>query len=126
MPKECFLLITLNGNGEVRIANAMINGMKVFEEISKTAKKEGIKDPHLKDFVMTTEIRDNKVFVKPFSLKISGFETDIEGVSDLNGTMQYIFKIELLPINKLKIPFHVTGTYDNPKVALGKGHSLPD
>ncbi|MFL5731547.1 MAG: AsmA-like C-terminal region-containing protein, partial [Cytophagaceae bacterium] len=117
---------TLVGGGEIRIANAKINGMKIFEEISKTAKKGGIKDPHLKDFVMNTEIRNNKIFIKPFALKVSGFETDIEGVSDLSGTMAYIFKIELLPIDKLKIPFHVTGTYDAPKVAIGKGHKLPE
>jgi AsmA protein len=117
---------TMVGGGEVRIANAKINGMKIFEEISRSAKRGGIKDPHLKDFVMNTEIRNNKIFIKPFSLKISGFETDIEGVSEMSGAMQYIFKIELLPIEKLKIPFHVTGTYDDPKVALGKGHTLPD
>jgi AsmA protein len=117
---------TMTGGGEIRIANAKINGMKIFEEISKTAKKGNIKDPHLRDFVMNTEVRNNKIFIKPFSLKVSGFETEIEGVSELSGAMQYIFKIELLPIEKLKIPFHVSGTYDNPKVALGKGHTLPD
>jgi AsmA protein len=117
---------TLIGGGEIRIANAKINGMKIFDEVSKAAKRGNIKDPHLRDFIMDTEIRDNKIFVKPFALDISGFETDIEGVSDMNGTMAYVFKIELLPIEKLKIPFHVTGTYDNPKVAIGKGHKLPE
>jgi len=117
---------TLLGGGEVRIQNAVINGMKIFEEISKTAKKENINDPHLKDFVMDTEIKNGKVYVKPFSLEISGFDADVEGVNGFDGTIQYIFKLELLPIQKLKIPFHVTGTYDNPKVALGKGHKLPE
>jgi hypothetical protein len=117
---------TLLGGGEVRIQNAVINGMKIFEEISKTAKKENINDPHLKDFVMDTEIKDGKIYVKPFSLQISGFDADVEGVNGFDGTIQYIFKLELLPIQKLKIPFHVTGTYDNPKVALGKGHKLPE
>ncbi len=100
--------------------------MKIFEEISKTAKKEDINDPHLKDFHMTTEIRDNKIFVKPFDIKISGLNAEIEGVSEISGAISYIVKIELLPIEKLRIPFHVSGTYDNPKVAIGKGHSLPN
>jgi AsmA protein len=117
---------TLLGGGEIRIANAKINGMKIFDEISKAAKRGNIKDPHLKEFIMDTEIRNNKIFIKPFALDLSGFETDIEGVSDMNGTMAYVFRIELLPIEKLKIPFHVTGTYDNPKVAIGKGHKLPE
>jgi len=117
---------TLTGGGDIQIANAKINGMKIFEEISKTAKKEDINDPHLKDFHMTTEIRDNKIFVKPFDIKISGLNAEIEGVSEISGPISYIVKIELLPIEKLRIPFHVSGTYDNPKVAIGKGHSLPN
>jgi AsmA protein len=117
---------TMVGGGEIRIANAKINGMKIFDEISKAAKKGNIKDPHLKEFIMDTEIRNNKIFIKPFALDLSGFETDIEGVSDLSGAMAYIFRIKLIPIDKLKIPFHVTGTYDNPKVAIGKGHVLPE
>jgi AsmA protein len=116
---------TLVGGGEIRIAHAKINGMKIFEEISKTTKKQEMNDPHLRDFVMKTEIRDNKIFVKPFSIKLSGLNTDIEGVSELSGAINYIVHIELLPIEKLKIPFHVTGTYDKPKVTIGKGHSLP-
>ncbi|HCW06436.1 MAG TPA: outer membrane assembly protein [Cytophagales bacterium] len=114
---------TLIGGGVMRIADAKINGMKLFEEISKSAKKSEINDPHLKDFTMETEIRDNKIIVKPFSIKVSGFDTDIEGVNTMTGMVNYLVKIELLPL--VKIPFHVTGKYDNPKVALGKGHKLP-
>lgn len=118
-------LETLEGGGIMRIAEAKINGMKMFEEISKSAKKSEMNDPHLKDFTMETEIKDSKIIVKPFSIIVSGFDTDIEGVNTMNGMVNYLVKIELIPFTKIKIPFHVTGRYDNPKVALGKGHTLP-
>ncbi len=118
-------LETLVGGGIMRIADAKINGMKMFEEISKTAKKSEINDPHLKDFTMETEIRDSKIIVKPFTIKVSGFDADIEGVNTMAGAVNYLVKIELIPLTNIKIPFHVTGRYDNPKVALGKGHKLP-
>jgi len=118
-------LETLEGGGIMRIADAKINGMKLFEEISKSAKKNEMNDPHLKDFTMETEIKDNKIIVKPFSIKVSGFDADIEGVNTMNGMINYLVKIELIPFTKIKVPFHVTGHYDNPKVALGKGHTLP-
>lgn len=118
-------LETLAGGGVMRIAEAKINGMKLFEEISKNAKKNEMNDPHLKDFTMETEIRDSKIIVKPFSIVVSGFDTDIEGVNTMSGMVNYLVKIELIPFTKIKIPFHVTGHYDNPKVALGKGHTLP-
>jgi hypothetical protein len=118
-------LETLSGGGALRIAEAKINGMKLFEEISKTAKKNEINDPHLKDFEMETEIRDSKIIVKPFSIKVSGFDADIEGFNTMSGMVNYLVKVELIPLTKIKVPFHVTGHYDNPKVAIGKGHSLP-
>jgi AsmA protein len=116
---------TLIGNGKIYIAEAKINGMKVFEQLSKAAKKNEMNDPHLRDFSMESEIRDNKVYVKPFKLKLSGFNTEIEGITDIAGAVNYVVKVQLLPLNMLKLPFHVTGTYDNPKVILGKGHELP-
>ncbi len=116
---------TVAGKGEMRIANAKINGMKIFEELSKASKKTEVNDPHLKDFVMRSEIKDNKIFIKPFSIKVSGFDTDVEGVSEITGEIRYLVKVGLLPFG-MKIPFHVTGTYDNPKVAIGKGHVLPE
>lgn len=112
---------TLIGNGDIHIADAQINGMKMFEQLSKAAKKDEMNDPHLRDFTMSSEIRDNKIFVKPFKLKVSGFNTEIQGVNDINGTIEYLIKVQLLPLNLLKVPFRVTGTYDNPKVVLGKG-----
>lgn len=118
-------LETLIGGGVIRIADAKIKGMKLFEEISKSAKKKEINDPHLKDFSIETEIRDSKIIVKPFSMELAGFDADIEGVNTMNGMIDYLVKVELVPLTKIKIPFHVTGRYDNPKVALGKGHKLP-
>ncbi len=118
-------LETLVGGGTMRIAEAKINGMKIFDEISKSAKKSEMNDPHLKDFQMETEIRDSKIIVKPFALKVSGFDAEIEGFSTMTGMVNYLVKVELIPLTKIKIPFHVTGHYDNPKVALGKGHTLP-
>ncbi len=115
---------TLAGGGEIRVAHAQINGMKIFEELSKASKKSDVNDPHLRDFVMRSSIKDNKIFVEPFSIKVSSFGADVEGMSEITGAIYYLVKLELPPLG-IKVPFHVTGTYDNPKVVIGKGHSLP-
>jgi AsmA protein len=115
---------TLAGGGEIRVANAQINGMKIFEELSKVSKKSDVNDPHLRDFVMRSSIKDNKIIVEPFSIKVSSFGADVEGMSEISGAIYYLVKLELPPLG-IKVPFHVTGTYDNPKVVIGKGHSLP-
>ena len=113
---------TLRGGGNITVADAKINGMKMFEEISRSAKKQEMKNPDLKNVSMDSEIHDNTLFIKPFSLKVNGLNTDVEGSNDITGgNLNYVIRIELIPIDKMKIPFHVTGTYDNPKVTMGKG-----
>ena len=98
----------------------------MFTRLSRTAKKKELQDPHLKNFTVQTEIRDKKLFVKPFEVKVGGWQTEIEGVNSINGTINYSIKVELFSIDRLKIPFHVTGTYDDPKITLGKGYKLPE
>lgn len=119
--KGMIKLPSLKGGGNVTIADAKINGMKMFDEISKSAKQE-MKNPDLKNFSMDSYITDNRLYIKPFSLKVNGLNTDVVGSNDITGgNLDYLIKIELIPIDKMKIPFHVTGTYDDPKVAMGKG-----
>lgn len=115
-------LESLSGGGTVRIRDAQINGMKLFQHISGITKKEELQNPKLKDIVMETTVENGVLFVKPFSMKLAGFDTDIEGRHELTGNMNYILKIALPPFDLIKVPLHVDGTYDKPKVHLGKGH----
>lgn len=41
---------TLVGGGEMHIAEAKVNGMKIFERLSKAAKKKEMNDPHYERF----------------------------------------------------------------------------
>jgi AsmA protein len=71
---------------------------------------------------METMVDKGIIYVKPFSMKLAGFETDIEGKHDMNGGMNYILRMAIPPFDIVKIPLHVNGTYDKPKIHLGKGH----
>jgi AsmA protein len=113
---------SLEGGGTVRIREAKVNGMKVFHHISGITKKEELMNPMLKDIVMETIVKDGTIYVKPFNMKLAGFDTDIEGQHDIHGTMNYVLKMAIPPFDIVKIPLHVNGTYDKPKIHLGKGH----
>ena len=69
-------------------------------------------------------IHGEKLVVKPCVLKIDDFEADVKGVSFLNGSIDYFLKVSLLPFEKIKLPFHVTGTYSKPIITLGKGKKM--
>ena len=113
---------TLQGGGTVRIREARVNGMKVFHHISGITKKEELMNPELKDLVMETTVENGMMYVKPFSMKLAGFDTDIEGKHSIDGTLNYVLRMAIPPFDIVKIPLHINGTYDNPKIHLGKGH----
>lgn len=116
---------TLQGKGTVTVKDAKVKGMKIFNQLSKIAKKEALQDPSLKDLTMITEIRSGELHVQPFTLKVAGLDAEAEGSNSLtDGTLRYLMKIALPPFDLVKIPFHVEGTYDNPKVRLGKGKEI--
>jgi uncharacterized protein YhdP len=112
---------SVSGGGTVRIREAKINGMKILHHISGITKKEELMNPQLKDIVMETTVERGTLYVKPFSMKLGGFDTDIEGTHELSGSMNYVLKIALPPFDIVKIPLHINGTYEKPKVRLGKG-----
>jgi AsmA protein len=122
MPNMTPVLESISGGGTIRISEAQVNGMKLFNHISGITKKEELKNPMLKDIVMETTVSDGVVAVKPFSMKLAGFDTEIEGQHQLSGAMSYVLKIALPPFEIVKIPLHVSGTYEKPKIHLGKGH----
>lgn len=113
---------SLTGGGTVSIRDAQVNGMKVFHHISGITKREELMNPTLKNIVMETNVENGVLYVKPFSMKLAGFDTDIEGQHLLSGAMNYVLKIAIPPFDIVRIPLHVNGTYDNPKIHLGKGH----
>ena len=116
------LVESFEGNGTVSIRDAQVNGMKLFHHISGITKKEELMNPTLKNIVMETNVEKGVLYVKPFTMKLAGFDTDIEGQHNFSGTMNYILRIAIPPFDIVRIPLHINGTYDNPKIHLGKGH----
>ncbi|MBY0425985.1 MAG: AsmA family protein [Cytophagales bacterium] len=114
-------LESMEGGGSIRIHEAKIDGIKIMDEISQQSQKSKLKDGTVKDFVMESEIKGSKLIVKPFTMKLSDFHTEIQGTNDLSGKIDYLVKVSLIPFEGIKLPFHITGTYSKPKIALGKG-----
>lgn len=120
------VLATLTGNGTIVIDDAMIKGTKVFNHVGKITSKDELADPHVQDIIMETEIKGGKVFIKPFSFQLGKYHTEFEGSHSFDNVMDYVLRISVPPFNKIKIPFHISGTVDKPVVKLGKGHEKFD
>jgi AsmA protein len=116
------IMTTLKGKGVITVTNAQIKGMQLFNHIGKVTKKDELSDPKVEEIVMDTEIKDAKVWIKPFSFQVGVYHAEMEGSNGFDNTLNYVLWISRPPLNKIKIPFHVTGTVDNPVIKLGKGH----
>ena len=116
------LMETLIGGGTIVIEDAQIKGMEVFNHVSNITKKKELNDPKVKNITLETEIKGGKVFIKPVTFQIGKYLTELEGSQSFDNTMDYVLKISVPSLHKIKVPFHISGTVNKPIVKLGKGH----
>ena len=118
---------TINGNGKIVIDSVSVKGMKLMNHIKNMSKKEEFKDPQLADVTITTEIKNGKFLIYPFSFKVSKFLTEVEGSQGLEDeTIDYLIKLSVLPFSGIKIPMTIKGTSDKPIIKMGKGFDNSD
>ncbi|MEM9859307.1 MAG: AsmA-like C-terminal region-containing protein [Bacteroidota bacterium] len=134
-------LASVNAAGLLKIAQATLGNSKIMNSINSLTNLSSSADGEttLKDVLMSATIEDGKFRVKPFDLKLKGFETTISGFTSLDGGINYNLKMDV-PANKLgsqftglassltggnvsddtMIPIKIGlgGTYDNPKPQL--------
>ncbi len=113
---------TLTGHGTIIIDDAQIKGMQVFNHVGKITGKDALTAPRVQNIIMQTEIKGGMVRVKPFSFQVGKYFTELEGSYSFKNTMNYVLRISVPPLNKIKIPFHISGTVEKPIVKLGTGH----
>jgi AsmA protein len=117
---------TLTGKGRIIIDSAQIKGTQVFGHVGRMTGKNAFSDPRVKGIVMETEIKGGQVLMKPFSFQIGKYMTELEGSYSFKNTLSYVLRISVPPLNRIKIPFHISGTSDKPIIKLGKGHERHD
>ncbi|HWY36938.1 MAG TPA: AsmA-like C-terminal region-containing protein [Bacteroidia bacterium] len=117
---------TLTGGGKIVIDSVAVKGMKIMNHIKNVSKKEEFNDPSLSDVTIDTEIKGGKVFMKPFTFKVSKFLTEVEGWQGFDEKMEYLIKMSVPPFTKLKIPVSISGTSDKPVIKMGKGFNNAD
>ena len=132
----------LAGSGLLKIADASVLGSKITSAISNVTKLkaggdgDGVK---LKDVLMDAEIKDGRLHVKPFDVKIGGYTTTVSGSNGITGDMDYKLDMDVpagaagdalnsalasftggksVVGENIKLNLGLGGTYDDPKVNL--------
>jgi AsmA protein len=123
-----FSIITsdLKGKGTIYIDNVSVKELKLFNHIKGISKKDEFNNPQLNEVVLDTEIKDSKFLIYPCTIKVNKFLTEIEGEQTFDSKMNYMVKISVPPLKKVKIPISIVGTTDKPAIKLGKGFDNSD
>ncbi|MEL6556906.1 MAG: AsmA-like C-terminal region-containing protein [Bacteroidota bacterium] len=130
----------LSGAGLLEIAEASLENMKSLQAltlVSKLGDSDGI--VALKDVLMSAELKDGRVSLKPFDIKIGSYNTNVSGSSGIDGSLDYDMRMDV-PANAvtsnvtstiasltkqsfntqsdLVLRINMGGTYDQPKPTL--------
>ncbi len=136
MPK----LGTISGDGLINVVQAVLEQNKITNGLASLTGYEKIKTNELvKDLLLQTEIKDGKLNVKPYEVKLGGLNTKISGNTSLDGQMDFDLLVDVpagdygAKLNGLvsnftgkenadetiKLPIKLTQQFSNPKLALG-------
>jgi AsmA protein len=116
------LLPSLVGRGSMDIEEANIKGIKMMEAVSKATGQEDLHHQPLKGVFIQSEITDGKMHLMPFTFTTGRYVLDIEGNHSFENELNYVLKVSVLPLSKIKVPVHITGTVDDYHIKLGKGY----
>ena len=136
------VMSSLSGQGLVNIVQATLQGSKVMSSVSALTKlsmgAEEAKKVLIEDVLMNLEIKDGKVVVKPFDLKIAGYKAKVGGASGIDGSIDYTMALDV-PAgaagaafnnflaqygaaqstgDKVTLNFNIGGSATDPKVGL--------
>lgn len=139
---------TLYGNGKLQTHDVVVKGFKALTKIADKLKKEELKQIEMKNVNISYEIKEGKVFLDPFDVKVGNIKSTISGWNSFDQTLEYNMDIaiprsefggaanqaaeELLGSlsskfgvgGQLKLPeiikmrAQITGTNDDPKVNI--------
>jgi hypothetical protein len=93
-------LRTVNADGLIKIAQAALTQSKLVSGISSLTKLENTDQVNLKDLLMSANITDGRLSVKPFDVKFGDYKTSVAGSTGLDGSIDYTLKMNV-PAGKL-------------------------
>ena len=140
MPK----LGTITGSGLVNIVEAVLEKNNITTGIASLTSLDKINtNVAIKDLLLQTEIKDGRLNVKPYNVKLGNFNTLITGSTGLDGSIDYNLEMDIpagsygAKFNSLvssatgggntsqniKLPIKLTQSFTDPKFVLGNAFS---
>ena len=130
---------SITGQGIIQVLKASLGQSGIISELGSVSKLANFSTASLEKVKMMAEIREGRLFVKPFKLKLGDYETEIEGSTGIDGSVDYSLGIDVpagqigaqlngllasltnnndITGSDIKLDLGLAGSYADPKVSL--------
>lgn len=98
-------LATVDANGLVKIIQATLKDSPLLAGVTSLTKLDNTNQATLKNVLMSINISDGRLGVKPFDVNVGEYTTNIAGSTGLDGSIAYALKMDV-PAGKLGSQFN--------------------
>lgn len=114
---------SLTAIGNIKSNEITVSNIEAFNLIANNLKTDALRNINAVDIKIPFEVKDGKVYTKPFDLKIKDTNINMGGITGLDQTIDYDITVTLPEGGKAsqyvgKIPGTITGTFTKPIVKL--------
>ncbi|EDM36669.1 outer membrane assembly protein [Pedobacter sp. BAL39] len=109
---------TLKGGGVLSVKKVSLMGFKMMNAVSKATGRDSLNNPDVSTVNIKTTIKNNIITIERFKMRIAGFRPRFEGQVSFDGRLNMSGRLGLPPFGIIGIPLSITGTQEQPKVAL--------
>lgn len=138
------------GSGHLSSEEIEVNNAHTFEKLSTVLKNDQFRQFKVNDLDLDFEIRNGRVYVDPFDIKVQNARMVIAGDQGLDQTMNYLMSIsiprgnlgkgvfdqlstaaaaqgiEYSPSSEINMAARVTGTFEDPRISLDLKKNLSE
>lgn len=137
------LMNSISGSGLIKIAEAALKDSQVISSITSLTKLGNSDEVTIDDLDLSVSIKDGRLSVKPFDIKLGNYKTNISGSTGLEGDLDYVLDMDI-PAGEIggqvnsaiasltgstpkesdviRLKIGLRGTYDKPRpTLLGSG-----
>ncbi|MCH2224608.1 MAG: hypothetical protein MK066_07545, partial [Crocinitomicaceae bacterium] len=112
------ILTSLSSIGDIKSSSIKVEGFELFDKIADKTKISKLSDQTLKNFYTKFKIKDGKISLTPFDVKMANIGTKVSGYSTLDKKLNYDMKMN---VPKSEIPAEMIKVVED---AMGKLHVL--
>ncbi len=86
---------SLTGGGLIQILQASLGKSDLLSGLTSVTKLSNIGGATLEKVRMTAEIKDGRLFIKPFDVNLGQYKTSVEGSTGVDGSIDYLLKMNV-------------------------------